>query len=416
MKKLVSLLFAAVLFSFVSQAQTITGSWSGELEVGPQKLGIIFHFNRAQDGRMLAFMDVPAQSAKGIPANISVLTADSVSVSVPAIGMTYSGRLTDGIIRGSFTQMGMSFQLDLKPGAQDKPKRPQEPQGELPYNTTELVIRNEKADVSLSGTLSYPAGYVKGQNVPVVVMVTGSGGENRDEEVYEHKPFLVIADYLARNGVASFRYDDRGIGKSTGQQYGGTTADFADDTEAAVEYLKGTGEFDKVGVLGHSEGGLIAFILAGRGKADFIVSLAGPGIKGDTLLTEQSKAISKLNGIEYNATTAQTREQVRVSGSSPWLDYFLDYDPKSDLEKITVPVMALNGANDVQVISKSNLKAIESALSGKNRHNVFREYPDLNHLFQHCTPQTSMDYYEIEETFSPEVLEDIAEWIKSLYK
>lgn len=414
MKKVFLLILFTMQLLNLSIAQTISGTWTGELTVSLKKLAIVFHFNKTADGCIKAFMDVPAQSAKGIPVDLHVLTTDSVSLAIPSIGVTYSGKLHKGIIVGTFTQMGKQLKLDLHPGDQTRKFRPQEPKGNLPYTAFEMSIYNEKANVYLTGTLTYPTGFMKDSNIPVVVMVTGSGGQNRDEEIFGHKPFLVIADYLARNGVASFRYDDRGMGKSSGTQVGCTSADFASDAEAVIDFLRRKGEFKKIGVLGHSEGGMIAFMLGARSKVDFIVSMAGPGIKGDTLLTEQKNAILQLQGINLKITTEQTRKEIATMTKNVWLEYFLNYDPRVDLEKITVPVMAINGTNDVQVLSKSNLKAIRDILYGKNKYNLIKEYPNLNHLFQHCTPQTAIDYYEIDETCSNEVLEDIVNWIKSL--
>lgn len=414
MKKGFLLILSTMLFFNLSIAQTISGTWTGELAIGLKKLAIVFHFNKTANNSTKVFMDVPAQSAKGIPVNLHVLTTDSVSLAIPSIGMTYSGKLHKGVIVGTFTQMGQQLKLDLYPGNQARKSRPQEPKGDLPYTTLEMSVHNEKADVYLTGTLTYPTGFMKDSNMPVVVMVTGSGGQNRDEEIFEHKPFLVIADYLARNGIASFRYDDRGMGKSSGTQIGCTSADFADDAEVVIDFLRKKGEFKKIGILGHSEGGMIAFMLGARNKVDFIVSMAGPGIKGDTLLTEQKNAILRLQGIDLKITTEQTRKEIATMTKNVWLEYFLNYDPRVDLEKITVPIMAINGTNDVQVLSKSNLKAIRDILYGKNKYNLIKEYPNLNHLFQHCTPQTAIDYYEIDETCSNEVLEDIVNWIKSL--
>lgn len=411
------LLFLAVfaLYPVLSAAQEISGPWNGVLNAGSQSLEIVFRFERAADGSFSASMDIPAQSAKGIPAKLNVLTADSVSLEIAALQITYKGWLANGTIKGTFTQMGFSFPLDLEPGDFMKPDRPQEPEGPLPYATREVRIYNAADSIWLAGTLTYPVGYSKGEKVPVVVMVSGSGAQNRDEELYEHKPFLVIADRLARNGIASLRYDDRGVGSSDGTQYGCTSADFADDAESAVDFLKKSGEFGKTGVLGHSEGGMIAFMLGAKGVPDFIVSLAGPGIKGDTLLAEQQNAIYGLKGIKTQSTAETVRGMIAATyPGNTWFEFFLDYDPGPDLEKITVPVMAINGSNDLQVLPASNLGTIRLVLTGKNAKNLIREYPDLNHLFQHCTPETAMDYYAIEETCSEEVLKDIADWINSL--
>lgn len=415
---MVAILSAAATFQVFPtalHAQQITGPWKGTLDTGSQKLEVIFRFSHKSDGSTVATMDVPAQSATDIPVKLNALTTDSVSLEVSAIRMSYTGKLENGIILGSFTQMGVTFPLELKQGDNVRKIRPQEPAKPYPYETEDIKIRNARAGIMLSGTLTYPVGYKKGDKVPVVIMISGSGGQNRDEELFEHKPFLVIADYLARRGIASFRYDDRGIGKSEGTQSGCTSADLADDAEAVADYMRARNEFNMTGLLGHSEGGMIAFMLGAREKADFIVSMAGPGIQGDTLLAEQKNAIYRLRGFSPEFTTADVRKELEAQmNTNIWLEYFFDYDPRHDLEKITVPVMAINGSNDLQVIPSSNLKAIRTILSGRNKDNLIKEYPDLNHLFQHCTPATAMNYYEIDETCSPEVLEDIARWIKEL--
>lgn len=415
-KKLFYFVAALLLDCNIVSSQDLIGTWRGMLNAGGQKLEIIFHFDKGSDGVSTAKMDVPAQGAKGIPANLSLLTTDSVSLDIKAINMAYSAKLSDGILRGTFKQFGMSFPLNMKPGGPDAVNRPQVPIGPFIYNTEEVSFRNNSADIMLSGTLTYPVGYINIMKPSVVIMVTGSGAQNRDEEVFGHKPFLVIADYLARHGIASLRYDDRGVGKSTGTQAGCTSRDFADDAKCGLKWLRDSGKFGKIGILGHSEGGAIAFMVGTEANlADFIVSMAGPGIKGDTLLVEQQKAILKLKGIpQPNLTVEELRKEMAKQPKNVWLDYFIDYDPEEDLKKLTVPVMAVNGSNDLQVISKTNLARIQEILSGKNKKNFFKEYPNLNHLFQNCEPDSAIDYYNIEETCSEEVLHDISTWINSL--
>jgi hypothetical protein BACCOPRO_03807 len=414
MKRLVSLILVIITVS-TSFAQKIGGTWKGKLNAGNQKLEIVFHFTRGDGNETTCKMDVPAQGAMGIPVDIKSLTEDSVSLQVDAIRMVYNGKLTGNKISGTFNQHGMSFPLELESGEPEKLNRPQEPQKPYNYKTEEVTFVNEKANANLSGTLTYPIGYKENRKVPVVIMVTGSGAQNRDEEIFGHKPFLVIADYLARNGIASLRYDDRGTGKSVGgARKDCTSEDFAEDAEYGLQWLKKNGKFDKIGILGHSEGGMIAFMLGAENKADFIVSMAEPGIKGDSLLAEQQNAILKLKGIPANYNVESIRRDMTFQPKNPWLEYFVNYDPKYDIEKISIPVMAINGSNDVQVISKSNLKVIKEILSGKNSKNLIKEYPNLNHLFQNCTPETAFDYYNIEETISEEVLKDIASWINGL--
>ena len=394
-----------------SFGQQISGPWTGQLDLGAQKLTIVLHFDKDASGKDVCTMDSPDQSAKGIPATLNFISADSVNIVVPSIGMTYAGKLNEGELKGSFSQMGMKLPLDMKPG-EVKHNRPQHPVEPYPYQTKEIAFQNEAANAWFAGTLVYPEGYKEGDKVPVLIMVTGSGAENRDEEVFDHKPFLVIADYLARHGVASLRFDDRGVGKSTGSMEGATTKDFADDVLAGIEMLRGLKQFSKVGVLGHSEGGSVAFMLGAKQKVDFIISMAGVGAKGDTALTAQANRTYELMGVPMQVNVAQYRAQV-AQLNSPWLNYFLDYDPIPDIQGTRCPVLAINGDKDVQVVSSLNLKGIEKALL-KNKKNLVKEYPGLNHLFQHCTTGLPTEYAGIEETISEEVLGDIATWINGL--
>ena len=413
MKKVEGLLMAGVMALAATQSfgQQISGPWTGQLDLGAQKLTIVLHFDKDASGKDVCTMDSPDQSAKGIPATLNFISADSVNIAVPSIGMTYAGKLNEGELKGTFSQMGMNLPLSLKPG-EVKHNRPQHPVEPYPYQTEEVSFTNENAHATFAGTLVYPEGFKEGDKVPVLIMVTGSGAENRDEEVFDHKPFLVIADYLARHGIASLRFDDRGVGKSTGSMEGATTKDFAEDALAGIEMLRGLKQFSKVGVLGHSEGGSVAFMLGAKQQVDFIISMAGIGAKGDTALTAQANRTYQLMGVPVQVTVAQYRAQV-AQLNSPWVNYFLDYDPLPDIRGTRCPVMAINGDKDVQVVSSLNLKGIETALP-RNEKNLVKEYPGLNHLFQHCTTGLPTAYAGIEETISEEVLRDMATWIKGL--
>lgn len=392
-------------------AQDLRGTWHGDLNVGGQKLGLIFHFDKDGNGKCSGKMDVPQQGAKGIPADVMLLTGDSVSLQIPAIRVSYSGKLENGFIEGTYQQNGMKFPLNLTPGGLN---RPQEPKPPFSYKTEDIIFKNEAANVTLAGTLTYPVGYKERKRISIVLMVTGSGAQNRDEEIYGHKHFLLLADYLAKQGIASLRYDDRGVHKSTGNAVSCTSKDCADDARAGVDWLRKREEFDKIGLLGHSEGGMIAFMLGAEKAADFIVSMAGTGIPGDTLLAEQQNAALRMYGQPAGRTIKQVREEVVAQPKNVWLDFFMNYDPAPAIAKTEIPVMAINGSNDMQVLPESNLGMIKKLLAGKNKKNLIKEYPGLNHLFQHCTPKNALDYYHIEETCSPEVLQDIAEWIKGL--
>lgn len=415
MKKTILIILLAITMTGLAQVQSTTallGSWSGKLNVGAMSLTLVLHLEQA-DGEVNITLDSPDQGAKGISASKEFLSDDSIAVKVEAIGMTYRARLKDGKLDGMFAQNGVKIPLVLTKGAVEAKKRPQLPKPPYPYETEEVTFMNENDSATLAGTLTWPVGYDKKQKPMVVLLVTGSGQQNRDEEVFEHKPFLVIADYLARQGIATLRYDDRATGKSVGGDVAnGTTEDFSRDAAAGLDYLRSLKAFDKVGLLGHSEGGAIAFILGAQNKTDFIISLAGPGVKGDTLLAAQSNHILSLSGQPANMTVERYR-QLEESQQLPWLRWFNDYDPSEDIRHTRCPVLALNGDRDCQVISSLNLTAIKQLLP-LSKKNLVKEYPGLNHLFQHCTTGLPTEYGIIEETISTDVLQDIALWILNL--
>lgn len=453
MKKTI-LLFFAFLMALSVQAQSVDGSWTGKLSVGGTQLTIVLNITKGADGKFACTLDSPDQGVKGIPADITVTDGTKVKVSIANLMATYEGEVKDGEMKGTFTQGGMPFTLNLKPGTV-KLNRPQTPVEPYPYATKDVKIDNKADNVSLGATLTYPLGYEKmdKKDVPVVVMVTGSGLQNRDEEVFGHKPFLVLSDYLARNGIASLRYDDRGAGKSTGDTGKMTSETNMRDALAVVEAVRKSGEFGKVGVLGHSEGGAIAFMIGARGKADFIVSMAGTGVSGKDVMLAQNRillvqagtptgmaddyckalggvldAIASTGSIDDPKAEAQTvvaRTGVSLPAQAvdnlakvietctPWLKYFISYDPSADIRNVKCPVMAVNGSKDMQVIADENLSAIRGLLPA-NKMNVVKEYDGLNHLFQHCTTGMVTEYNQIEETMSPEVMQDIAGWINKV--
>lgn len=394
-------------------AQTTDGQWSGNLILGQGKeLPLVLNIATGSDGKPSCTLDSPMQGAKGIKTEVNVLTADSINITAPDIAATYAGRITKDLITGRFTQMGMPFRLDLKRGGVVM-NRPQTPKPPLDYTTQEVSFENKAAGAVLSGTLTWPEGYDGKKPVPVVIMVSGSGLQNRDEEVFGHKPFLVLADRLARNGIASLRYDDRGTGKSTGDAAKATTADFMNDAAAGLDMLRGMHvKFSRIGVIGHSEGGTIAFMLAADGNADFIVSMAGTGVKGDTIVAGQSNDALRRMGRPADVTAADIRKQAETEGNA-WLRYFVNYDPADVIASTTCPVMALNGTMDTQVKPRLNLDRIKSLLPN-NPKNTIKEYDGLNHLFQHCTTGYADEYGAIEETMSEDVMKDIAGWINSL--
>ena len=406
------LLLLLSVTSYGATAGNIEGTWHGTLKLNAMKLSIVMHFSDNA-----CTLDSPDQGAKGIKGEVREITAEKVDVAFPTLNATYTGVLKDGKIEGTFTQMGYKLPLVLEKG-QPVRIRPQTPQPPFPYQTEEVSFVNTEDSASLAGTLTYPVGYNSKRKVPVVIMVTGSGLQNRDEELFEHKPFLVIADFLARNGIASLRYDDRGAGLSTGDIENVTTEGFCRDAAAGIAFLRKTGHFSKIGVLGHSEGGSIAFMLAAQKKCDFIVSMAGPGLRGDSIIVEQTNELLRQQGQPATMTVRQMRLTMLLQKTNPWYDYFVDFDPAPVIKQIKCPALLLNGDKDSQVMAASNIPVIRALLSDNEKHQlpdnqVIKVYPGLNHLFQHCTTGMPAEYGSIEETISEEVLHDIAEWIKN---
>ena len=418
-KQVLTAVFMLISFAGMAQVASKTtallGTWTGKLNVGTTSLTLVFHFEQTDD-HVVCTMDSPDQGAKGIGVYKNYLSEDSVSLSVITLGVNYRAKLKDGQLDGTFVQNGLRLPLVLKKGELER-RRPQMPAAPYPYQTEDITFVNQADNATLSGTLTYPVGYetMKKKDVPVVIMVSGSGLQNRDEELFDHKPFLVLADHLARHGIASLRYDDRAFGKSEGGDRihkDATTLDYKRDAEAGIQHLRSLKKFGKVGVIGHSEGGNIAFMLGADKKVDFVVSMAGVGVKVDTALTAQANKIMELQGQQTRLSVEQYRQNVQAL-QSPWMGWFIDYDPTADISAMKCPVMAINGDKDCQVISTLNLPSIRQLLQ-KNKHHLIKEYPSLNHLFQHCQTGLPTEYGNIEETISPEVMTDITKWINGL--
>ena len=424
MKKL--LIVVSMFCSLVANAQE--GRWKGELNVPGMKLPVVFNFS--SEG---CTMDSPSQGAVGIKTDWTRSENGDVKISIPTIGGNYEGRLEGKEIKGVFKQSGMSFPLNL---LEAKLNRPQTPVAPFPYTTEEVKFKN--GDIELNGTLTIPAGCSK--KTPVLVMVTGSGQQNRDEELFEHKPFAVIADAFARKGIATLRYDDRFLGDKSKDFGNFTTSDFKEDALAAINLLRG--RFERVGVLGHSDGGTIALMLAAEGKVDLAVSMAGVGGSGKENLLLQNKAIFKSSGYSDDVVNAycevldkvfgQMAEGKRPQGITipeslpialksnlqtimsqpqvPYLSTLLSIDMSKSLLKIKCPVLAINGKLDLQVEPTYNLGVLEKGLTNC-KHKVVA-FDGLNHLFQHCKTGSPTEYSEIEETISPEVLDVMIDWIR----
>jgi pimeloyl-ACP methyl ester carboxylesterase len=443
---------------------SITGSWLGKLELGAISLRVIFNLSVTGNDTLSATLDSPDQGAKNIKVGPVTLEGNDIRIMAALLLAEYTGTFkNDTLIEGTFKQAGKTMPLNLNKLKKSFTfNRPQKPKSPFPYLSEDVTFKNDKADFNLAGTLTVPEG---GGPFPAVVMITGSGSQNRNEEIMGHEPFLVIADYLTRNGIAVLRCDDRGVGQSQGTPLNATSADFATDVEAMFNYLRTRKEIDpkRVGLVGHSEGGLIAPIVAANNpEVAFVVSLAGTGVPGEMILNRQNKDISLASGVEAKEvkesisvnkklfavlkkesdnTKAETRiaevykkaltrakkspedidkalKQLNASLSPVsynWFRYFISTDPAVFWQKVKCPVLALNGEKDMQVAADVNLPAIEKALkSGGNNRVKTVKLPDLNHLFQHCTTGLPAEYGEIEETISPEVLKIMADWINGL--
>ena len=432
----------------------IEGYWKGEMNVGVQKLETAFDIKAVENGYAATF-DVPAQGAYDIPVDETTFQDGHLQLTMSALGARYSGTLKDDVIEGEFTQNGMTFPLNLvrSEKKEQQKTRPQDPQPPFHYQIEEVTFVNEKEGNTLAGTLTIPEG---DGPFPAMVLVSGSGQQNRDEELMNHRPFWVIADYCARHGIAVLRYDDRGVGGSDGEVMNATSMDFSYDAEAAFDYLRNRKEINatKVGILGHSEGGVINFMVSSRRpEVAFLVSLAGPSVNGIEVLKEQQAAILRASGmteemVQFNGNanaqmfdiieTSNDREEADTllrqllkgwgyneelteqtvgQMASPWMYYFLRYDPTDAIVKTNCPALLLNGTKDLQVIATQNLPGYEKIIAEHGKTNLtLRELPDLNHLFQHCETGSPNEYFEIEETISPEVLEMVVGFVKGIEK
>jgi len=457
-------LLSTILISISIQAQEIAGEWNGILKVQGVQLRLVFHIEKTDLG-YTSKMDSPDQGAFDIPVTTTSFADGTLKISISNARIEYEGTLdTEDKIIGVFNQAGQSFPMNLSKNTVEKEevKRPQEPKKPYPYLSEEITFENSKAEITLAGTLTIPE---SGADFTSVILISGSGPQNRDEELMGHKPFLVLSDYLTRNGIAVLRFDDRGTGESTGNFAAATSADLATDVEAAIDYLKTRKEIDprKIGLAGHSEGGIIAPMVACRSEdVSFIVLMAGTGIPGDELLLLQQRLLGEASGMTENQLDAndvissRAFEIVKNSKNperdlsdfmietyrslpknqipngmtevdfvnaqvnqmtSPWMKYFIQYDPFPILEKVSCPVLAINGSKDLQVPAKENLEAIKSALSrGGNENITTKELTGLNHLFQESKTGLPREYATIEQTFSPIAMEEIFNWIKEQMK
>lgn len=465
----VFLVLAFAVTTAVSQRslKDIEGTWVGTLSIPAGDLRLVFHFEMTEADTIKGTLDSPDQGAMGIPMGRVSFEGDTLVARAPMIRGEYRGLpVGDTLLSGRLIQLGTSIDLDLKNEAAPVVdyKRPQTPEPPYPYKEEEVTFPNPVENFDLAGTLTLPEG--EGP-FPAVVLITGSGAQDRDESIFYHKPFHVIADYLTRNGIAVLRYDDRGTGKSKGRMNDATTMTLADDAEAAVTYLLQRQEIDhgKIGLAGHSEGGMIAPIVASRNSnIAFVVSLAGPGVRGAEIMLQQARDIYAASGMDeaeieetvavnshlfrmavevpdqrqfardamawYSSeldkkglTAEERREKMATftqglaSVNNPWMRYFIEADPAPFWSQVKCPVLALNGEKDLQVNHEQNLPAIKKAVKkGGNRKVKTVAMPGLNHLFQHSETGSPEEYIKIEETFAPEALEIMTSWIRKTMK
>ena len=446
------LLFLVVLlFSVNLDLQDIAGRWGGMLDVSGQKIPIIFNIEKTGD-TLKSTLFSPSLGKDGIAVDSTTFENNKLTLKIKALIAEFSGELnSEGKFVGTFSQNGANFPLTINKGGTvvpSPPNRPQEPKPPFSYYSEDVKFPNTKANIKLAGTLTLPK---KEGKYPVVVMITGSGAQNRDEEILGHKPFLVIADYLAKNGIGVLRFDDRGFAESEGNLMTATSEDFATDVESAVAYLKTRQEIDlkKIGLMGHSEGGMIAPLVASRSNdIAFIVLLAGPGISGYELLLLQGELIGRASRMseadvlkakninkgaydiavktaDSKAAETESVEYFKKIGmpeneakqfaaqlTSPWMQFFLKYDPRNALKDVKIPVLAVNGEKDLQVPADVNLKEIKETLEKNGNKNVTTiKFPNLNHLFQESQTGLMSEYGKIEQTFSPTALKEITDWI-----
>jgi pimeloyl-ACP methyl ester carboxylesterase len=438
--------------------------WEGKLSVGGGLgLRIVIHVGKDKGGKLIAKMDSPDQGAKGLSVDSITLDKTTLAFEMKRIMGKYEGKInaagTEAV--GTWTQLGSSFPLTLKKTEKaSELRRPQTPKAPFPYKVVDVSYANKPGGVTLSGTLTEPEG---NGPFPAVILISGSGPQDRDETIFEHKPFLVLADTLTRRGIAVLRLDDRGMGGTTGNTETSTSDDFAGDVMAGINFLKTRSEIDArhLGLLGHSEGGIIAPMVASRTPdVAFIVLMAGTGLPGQEILQLQSHLILKAAGTdesELKQSLEIQKKLIQIARSEkdekvmetkmgdvlkelsaslpedkrkelaqkdaliksgmkqvrlPWFRYFLNYDPRPTLSKVRCPVLAIIGEKDLQVPPKENLSQIESTLkaAGNTRITV-KQLPGLNHLFQTCKTGAPSEYADIEETIAPAALKVMADWI-----
>ena len=463
-------LFIAIIFFITVTitsvfSQDVSGTWNGKAKRGTKEITFVFNITQ-ENNTYSTTMSVPTFRVSGIKPTITTFVNEKLIINGSNVGMYYEGIYNKQAkqFEGTYKEGGIEMALNLKKGAIkiEDSKRPQEPAKPYPYYEEEVVFNNKEAKVSLAGTLTLPN---KNGKFPVVILISGSGPQDRDESFMGHKPFLVLSDHLTKQGIGVLRFDDRGHGKSTGDFGNATTEDFSKDVLSAITYLKTRKDIDakKIGLIGHSEGGIIAPLAANNSKdVAFMVLLASTGISGTELSVMQSKTLRQFPVKDEVAYEKNTRKAIAIVTSNksnteikreltthynnfirpiltslnvpeekinlfikgqlktslkPWSRYFLQYNPADEIEKLKIPVLSLNGSKDTQVNAKINQEGIRKALiKGGNKAYKIVELENLNHFFQECETGKMNEYRKIEQTISPKVLELVSSWVLNVVK
>jgi pimeloyl-ACP methyl ester carboxylesterase len=460
MKTITITIFLIILAITSAFSQDITGNWSGKAKRGDKE--ITFVFNIEQENSVYSTtMNVPTFRVSGIKPSTTTFTNGTLIIDGSNVGMSYVGVFNkqEQQFEGTYKEGGVELILNLKKGAVEiaDSRRSQEPVKPYSYYEEDVVFKNTEAKIELTGTLTLPN---KNEKFPVVILISGSGPQDRDESFMGHKPFLVLADHLTKQGIGVLRFDDRGHGESTGDFGTATTEDFSKDVLSAIAYLKTRNDVDvkHIGLIGHSEGGIIAPLAANNSKdIAFMVLLASTGISGAELSVMQSKALRQFPVKDEVAYEKNTRKAIAIVTSNkskseikeeltthynnflrpiltslnvpgnninafidgqlktsltPWSRYFLQYNPADEIEKLQIPVLSLNGSKDTQVNAKVNQEGIGNAMiKGGNKDYKILELENLNHFFQECETGKMDEYRKIEQTFSPAALKEISNWI-----
>lgn len=460
MKTIIACMLAFSISIASAFSQDISGDWSGKTKRGNKEITFVFQLKK-ENNSYSSTMSVPTFRINGIRPKSTTFENDTLTIDGSNIGMKYEGVYNKELqqFEGTYMEGAVVLSLNLKRGAVKiaDSRRPQEPIKPYPYYEEEVVFENVEAKISLAGTLTLPS---KKGKFPVVILISGSGPQDRDESYMGHKTFLVLSDHLTRQGIGVLRFDDRGFGKSTGDFGTATTEDFSKDVLSAVKYLKTRNDIDvkHIGLIGHSEGGIIAPLVANQSKdVSFIVLLASTGVSGTELSVRQSKTLRGFPVDDEVAYEKNTRKAIAIVTSNksteeiktalrahynaflrpiltslgapekninafidnqvktsikPWSRYFLQYNPADEFEKLQIPVLSLNGSKDTQVDAKINQTGIKNALvKGKNKEYKILELENLNHFFQECETGKMNEYRKIDQTFSPVALKEISDWV-----